>query len=619
MKRITYLLIAFIIFISTVSMPVLAVDASDYYSSDEYHADLDYADMEIVWVDEEAVAEYLDEFEQDIKSGTDEDVIAGYDKIFALIDYADTMYQLNEIRYNKNIYNDEYADLSADMLEYKTDLADRAYALYRDALNSSHADALKAHINDEDLVDSLLEYEELTDEQRELISEYDDLTREYDRLVMGDIHVMIDGEDWSFEKINSDPYMGYEEYMEKMSVLYEHYNAGIAPIYIKIVKNLNRRAEIEGYDNFADYAYENIYNRDYTTEDIRGVYDDVREYIVPLHDEFEANDIYNYKLEKMSLSGEERLARVAPVIEKIHPDLMEAWNYMIDHGLYDLDASPSKMDVGYTVPLFVYGSAFIYDRPYENWKDIETVVHEFGHYNEAYHADMHEVTYIHNVDVGEIHSQALELLCLDYADELYGQGCAEAVRNKILCDMTESVIDGCVFDEFQYRAFTYEGELTVDELNNMYMEICNSYGYGFEEGDPNVYAWVGISHTFESPMYYISYATSALAALDLFAMSVDNRQAAIDCYMHLTTYHGVEGFRETLDDVGLPDIFEDGVIEDISIAVKRYGQGGILSMSYYQRIYVICASVFVLFILIIVIIAVCRKPRIVNPPYYPTY
>ena len=124
------------------------------------------------------------------------------------------------------------------------------------------------------------------------------------------------------------------------------------------------------------------------------------------------------------------------------------------------------------------------------------------------------------------------------------------------------------------------------------------------------YYWVMIPHTFESPMYYISYGTSALAAMDILAMSVEDRDAAIDCYMHLTTYHGDEGFREVLDDVGLPDIFEDGVIEDISIAVADYAGYGPESKKPEAIIKklladpVLVVSIIIILIVIIIIIVI---------------
>ncbi|MBO4899268.1 MAG: M2 family metallopeptidase [Lachnospiraceae bacterium] len=589
----------------------ITASASDYYDDSEYHADVDYADMEIQWVDEEASMAFLDDFEADIEAEDEAAILADYDKVLALTDYMSTQAQLNEVRYNTDVTNDEYADLSDRMAEFDTDLTDRVLILIREALNSSCGDALRSHMNDDLLADSILEYEDMTPEQKQLSMDFQDYTQEYDRLYVSDVHVSIDGKDWSFERLNNHgDYESYDERMEILTELYKARNAMMAPLYVKIVENRKRAAEIRGYDNYADYVYENIYARDYDHEDIQTVYDGVSRYIVPLYEEMDADLNYNYKLEMMNLPGEERLARVAPVIPKIHPDLQQAWDYMMEHGLYNIDSSPNKMETGYTVPLYSYGAAFIFDSPYENWHDIQTVIHEFGHYNETFHGYKHTLDYVHNVDVGEIHSQGLELLCLEYADEIYGDSCADDVVDAVITDMMDSVIDACIYDEFQYLAYTYDGELTTDVLNEMFNDVAEKYGRGSDTDSAQYYFWVMIPHTFESPMYYISYGTSALAALDILAMSVEDRDAAIDCYMHLTTYHGDEGFREVMEDVGLPDIFEEGVIEDISIAVADYAgygpgskkPGAILKKLLKDPVLVVSVILTLIVILIIIVI-----------------
>ena len=620
-KRPAWAILASLIALINILNPITAC-ASDYYDDTQYHADVDYSDMEIRWIDEDATEAFFDEYEADIEAGDEAAIIAGYDKMIALMDYTDTQFQLNDIRYNTDVNNEEYSELSDHMVDYITDMEDRIYSLMRDALKSSCGDALKEHIGNEDIVDGLLDYEELTPELKQMINDYHALTQEYDRLYVDDVHVEINGKDWSFERLdNHGDYRDYDEYYRIVTELYKKRNELMAPIYVKIVDLLNREARMEGYDNYPEYAYEEIYARDYTVEDIHTVYDGVSRYIVPLHDEMDEDLSYNYKLEMMNISGEERIARVAPVISKIHPDLQEAWDYLIEHGLYNIDSSPNKMETGYTVPLYTYGAAFIFDSPYENWRDVQTVIHEFGHYNETFHGYGHSMDYVHNVDVAEIHSQGLELLCLEYADEIYGESCADDVVDNVIYDMMDASINACIYDEFQYRAYTYEGELTTDVLNEMFNEVASKYGQGSDPDSAEYYYWVMIPHTFENPMYYISYGTSALAALDILAMSVEDRDAAIDCYMQLTTYHGDEGFREVLEDVGLPDIFEDGIIEDISIAVADYAGYGpeskkpenVLKKLLTDPVLVISTIIMLIVILIIIVIRIAthseRKAR----------
>ena len=610
----TVMMLTAVVF-STTDTAYAEGSTGNYYNiENEYHADVNFSDMEIQWVDEDAVAAFLDQYEKAVEDGDEDAVVSGYDKMVALLDHVSTQYTLNDIRHNRDINNEEYAELSDSMLEFANDMSDRAMQLIREALKSDAGDALKAHIDNEYLVEDLLEYEDMTDEEKQLDLEYQKLTQEYEKILISDTHVEVDGKDWNLDKLMDDYSLDRGGYRRIVTEIYKARNGQMAPIYDEIVHNRNRIAEIRGYDNYADYVYELTYNRDYTSEDVQIIYSGVQEYIVPLSEELSLKKEYNFKLTNLNLSADERMDRVEPIIERIHPDLRYAWDYMRDHGLYDMDSSPSKMETGYTIMLYTYGVPFIFDQPYGNWNDIQTVIHEFGHYNEMFHnEEMHALTSVHNTDVSEIQSQGLELLCLDYADEIYGSGCRDAVVYELLAKMTDSAISGCIYDEFQYRAYTYDGELTADVLNEMFCEISNKYGNDYTTESAEVYFWPEINHTFEQPMYYISYCTSALAALDILAMSEHDRDAAIDCYMNLTTYHGEIPFRETLADVGLPDIFEDGVIEDISIAVREYAgitpASQVLKMIKDPVVIVIAVILLVAVIVIIVVRVSTRAER----------
>ena len=65
-------------------------------------------------------------------------------------------------------------------------------------------------------------------------------------------------------------------------------------------------------------------------------------------------------------------------------------------------------------------------------------------------------------------------------------------------------------------------------------------------------------------MYYISYATSALSALDLWLKNADNRTEALDIYSKLIDCGGSTPYVETLETVGLRNIFDEGTISDIA-------------------------------------------------------
>lgn len=254
----------------------------------------------------------------------------------------------------------------------------------------------------------------------------------------------------------------------------------------------------------------------------------------------------------------------------IDPALAEVYQYMVDHHLYDIDYDPNKMNVGYTTTLYEYQEPFIFNAPAYTYYDLETMIHEFGHYNQAFHEGTTLVSDVTNMDVAEIHSQGLELLYLEYADDVYGADLGETAQQIILYQILYSVIDGCLYDEFQNAVFSADHEMTEDEVNRLFRSLSEEYGYTYYNTEEVAYDWVEVPHTFSSPMYYISYATSALSALEIWTIAQEDRQAGIDSYMELTTYGLGTTYCELIEKCGLKSIFEDGTIEEIAQMVSAY-------------------------------------------------
>lgn len=104
----------------------------------------------------------------------------------------------------------------------------------------------------------------------------------------------------------------------------------------------------------------------------------------------------------------------------------------------------------------------------------------------------------------------------------------------------------------------------------MFRRLSEEYGYTYYDAGDAAYDWVDVPHTFSSPMYYVSYGTSALAALDIWTIAREDRQAGIDKYMELTTYGLTTAYCELLEKCGLKSIFEEGTIREIARAVSEY-------------------------------------------------
>lgn len=560
-----------------VALQGMTVSAQDqwYDDSDIVRADLSYEDMEYVGYDPAYAYTLIEEMRtMSQEPGHEEQICQNYDLMGVELDKLYTQQALNQIRYYRDVNNEEYAGIETELQQIYREVVDQFLQTVRDALGTDYREVLGAHIGDEELVEEYLEYEDMTEELQALLDEENALEQQYDQASMAEYTVTVKGKKWTEESYNEAiDDLTWREMVAISTALDKAKNEAICPIFLDLVKNRNARAKIYGYDNYAEYAYTDLYNRDYTIEEIKSVYAAVKQYIVPALAQVEQY-VYTGRLNELLyidyLTEEYVIDVVGRHMGDVDPALAEVYQYMVDHHLYDIDYDPGKMNVGYTTMLYEYQEPFIFNTPDYSYYDLETMIHEFGHYNEAFHAGTTLITDVTNMDVAEIHSQGLELLYLEYADEVYGDGLGDSARQMVLYQILYSVIDGCLYDEFQTAVFSADHEMTQQEVNQLFRRLSEEYGYTYYDDEDEVYDWVDVPHTFSSPMYYVSYATSALAALDIWTLALQDRQAGINKYMELTTYGLTTTYCELMEECGLKSIFEEGTIEEIARAVSKY-------------------------------------------------
>ena len=556
---------------------VLPVQAQTqwYDDSDIVRADISYEDMEYVGYDPAYAYTLIEEMRTlSQEPGNEEQINTNYDLMGVELDKMYTQQALNEIRYYRDVNNEEYASIDTELQQIYRDVVDQFLQVVRDVLGTEYRESFGAHIGDEEMVEDYLDYEDMTEELQALLDEENALEQQYDQASMAEYTVTVKGQKWTEASYNEAiEELTWREMLAISTALDRAKNEAICPIFLDLVKNRNARAKIYGYDNYAEYAYTDLYNRDYTIEEIKSVYAAVKEYIVPVLSEVEER-VYAGNLNDLLymdyLTEDYVIEVVGRHMGDIDPALAEVYQYMVDHHLYDIDYDPNKMNVGYTTTLYEYQEPFIFNTPDYSYYDLETMIHEFGHYNEAFHAGTTLITDVTNMDVAEIHSQGLELLYLEYADDVYGEGLGDTARQMVLYQMLYSVIDGCLYDEFQNAVFAADHDMTEEEVNQLFRRLSEEYGYVYYDTEDAAYDWVDVPHTFSSPMYYVSYGTSALAALDIWTIAQEDRQAGIDKYMELTTYGLTTTYCELLEKCGLKSIFEEETIREIAQAVADY-------------------------------------------------
>ena len=472
--------------------------------------------------------------------GNEEELLLTYDELVLAYDSFSSDYGLIQYDFYLNPQNEELGDKVEEYATTDVSIQDDTFTAFREVFDTDYADAFTEYL-DEDVAEAYAAYESLTEEQEKLANEVQALVLEYDS--------MINEEDQS------------EEWTQRAKQL-----------YVDLVNKNTALAKASGYDSYVEYAYDAVYGRDYTYEDIQNTESIVAEKVLPVllayTDLCVTDGDIEAAYEENTDSGETKYENLIDGVYEINQELGETMDHLFEVGLVDIDSSEEKMSIGYTMSLPYYMDAYVFDCPYDMYYDYQTVIHEFGHYNNMYHNYYPGLLEPSNVDVSEIHSQGLEVLYVDHYEDAVG-GYGEALKESTLYNLMSAVINGYAVNEMEYLAYTTE-DLTVEKLDAIVDDVNAKY----LTSEDILSDYINISHIYESPFYYIGYATSALAALELYQMSQEDWDQAVDTYMNITNSSLYTPFLETLENIGMQDALDsqvqqklfDELAEDLDVA-----------------------------------------------------
>jgi len=542
------------------------------------HLPVDFADMVYTGFDSTALQNALSALRQIAATPairtedaeTRAELQSLYNQILAETDNLSTQSALIGIRYDANGADEEAAAESAALSDLATQASDDCYRALRLLVGTPYQDIVERDAGAGGIA-FLQNYREMTEREAELCREEERLVQDYDRVMARPAQVTVDGRVWTEDALERDTELDDEGYWKIRTLLEQAENRAAGEIFCRLVQVRTEIAACNGYDDYAAYAYREVYGRDYAAGDIRSVYQAAKDHWVSLESQLQdmvsARDLRTLDIRSRA-AGDEILDAIQPYMERIDPELAETFAFMRQYHLCDIAPSESKLPTGYTVGLPVYGTAFIFDCPYGDHQDYSTAIHEFGHFNETFHSVEKELWSEFYIDVGEIHSQGLEVLFAAYAEELFGATGGRAFYWSTISNMVSSVLEGCMYDEFQTAVYQ-NPQMTLEEINRLFREISEEYGYFYEDGQEESYFWVEIPHTFQNPMYYISYATSALSALDLWLLSLEDRDRAVETYLELAVMGMSHPYRESVASAGLRDIFRAGVMRELAKGVQN--------------------------------------------------
>ena len=505
--------------------------AVDIISGQAYYEDISFEDMSYEYYDENTfikLCRNVESFAHSVPNKTEAMEAVAY--LYEELCYINTMYALAEIAYYQNPQNAK----NEEELYYIEDVYNRMYYEYMYAIGAVAASDNSYILEDEfhaDTIDYMAEYFSVRDDDYALTES--ELFTEESRLV--------------------------SEYYTIMGDDYPDFDAA-AELFTELIALRKDFAEFYGYDSAAEYYYADYYYKDYTPEQSEALWAAAKEHLAPLIREKgeEYYDSYYEILDTYSIdcSPETILDAIGRNMPLLSGDLDEAFTYMVDMELYDIAPSSTKADLGYTTRLYYYDVPFIFNSPYNEFADYLDLIHELGHYANTYFTWSDLIFGYPDNDLCELQSQGLEMLFTACYEDIFGAA-AEDIEEYLLMGKIVTVAEGLMYDEFQQLCYAEEN-LTGEKATEIFCRLYEEYGFTPYEGYES--EWIYVPHNFEYPFYYISYAVSALPALEIYALMDEDMDAAIEkymevCFMDTEAYY----FSEALAEADFTDIFSDGL------------------------------------------------------------
>lgn len=468
-----------------------------------------------------------------------------YDEYYEKLMYVTEQYQYAYVFYCVHDGDAAYEEAYEFVTDYRTDMVKNFYSLYRLVYETKYREfffAFDEGWTDEDIQDALV----LSD------SYGGDEYTEYNKIAE-DLQI-------EFRELSDDEVQSGNRVPE---------------MYKDFVDANNSIAKLAGYDNYMDYAYDNVYGRDYKPEDVANMRNYVKSNIAPYFEKLLDKYLYGPSMNSEQKKYANALSTdsmfKSPLTAEIIADYLSV--------LYSEAGDAGKKEINFAHhanELFKNGNYYtgdyqgafsyyiraqkatiLYFGP-SSYSGAFTFIHEFGHYYESIYNAGASLSY----DLEETHSQGNEMLFLAYlSNYLEDKNCQPAFLSLVydnIFNMVGNILIATAVDEFEQIAYSNsydgtnveisrlltDGQIDATEYDKLFELLAKDYGFS------EIYATYNWRYiVIESAGYYISYAMSALPSLELFVKGLENFEEAKQSYFKLFTFTENEDFAQ-VDEYG---------------------------------------------------------------------
>ena len=267
-------------------------------------------------------------------------------------------------------------------------------------------------------------------------------------------------------------------------------------------------------------------------------------------------------------SSDDIVAQGRKFYHELSPETGEFIDFMLEHDLMDLLATPGKQAGGYCTDLPDYKCPFIFANFNGTQGDVEVITHEAGHAFEAYTARDIVPSSLRwpTMEACEVHSMSMEFFAWPWSEGFFGPDTDKFHYSHLAAALT-FIPYGTMVDHFQHIVYA-KPEMTPAERTDVWRELCAMYTPWIRlDGEIPFFSdgryWQRQIHIYQAPFYYIDYCLAQTMSLYFWAELQRDLPAAWAQYYRYTKLAGTGTFTELLAKADLPSPFREDTLRSI--------------------------------------------------------
>lgn len=370
---------------------------------------------------------------------------------------------------------------------------------------------------------------------------------------------------------------------------YQNCNQKLTDIYLKKLKNDITLAQKEKYPTLLS---KKLFELELPDDIVDVLIKKINDHLNIMHDYvdfkkkisgLEEYHIYDTNVSlcdipKIEYSLKETLSIIKNSLSLLGEDYIKVIDQMFQEGWVDVYPKENKRTMSFTCISYV-GVPYILINYNASVSSARTLAHEIGHALHVYYSKTNNAfqNFEFSYFLTEIASKVNEILVNEYMIQCCDNEQEKIyIMNNIINGIGNSLFGQVMLTEFEHTVIHKlgkEGNLTADNLNELYMELSKKYnGMTFSYDDNLKYGWSKIPHFIMQDSYYLYQYSIGMAIADNIAYRIlDKEEGIVEKYKKFLSAGNSVSISEALSylDINLENgTYIDQAIETLDNKIK---------------------------------------------------